>query len=74
MCNNDCAFGSKWMNEEKVLEWLGVSRSFMNKYAKEKNLNFSYLNGKRGKMYDRKQIEAILENNSMEQYIQETHQ
>lgn len=65
---------SKWMNEEMVLEWLGVSRSFMNKYAKEKNLNISYLNGKRGKMYDRTQIEAILENNSMEQYIQETHQ
>ena len=54
---------SKWMNEEKVLEWLGVSRSFMNKYAKEKKLNISYLNGKRGKMYDRKQIEAILDNN-----------
>lgn len=62
---------SKWMNEEQVLEWLGVSRSFMNKYAKEKNLNISYLNGKRGKMYDRLQIEAILDNNSMEQYIQE---
>lgn len=65
--------GSRWMNEQAVCEWLGVSKSFMIKYSKEVNLNVSYLKGNRVKMYDRTQIEAILDSNSLEKYIQETH-
>jgi hypothetical protein len=54
----------EWISEEEALRWLGVDRITLFRYRKSLGLAFSYLNGTRTLMYDRKQINEILNSNS----------
>lgn len=56
---------SKWMNEQDVCAWLGVTRHFLINFRSKYGLNHTYLTGKRVLMYDREEIEAFLEKNSL---------
>lgn len=57
---------SKWIKESEVREWLGVSTQYLYNLRIEGAINFSYIKGTRGLMYDKNSIEALLEKNSLE--------
>ena len=65
--------GSKWISQEKACEWLGVSRAFLNKHRGNLNIRYTYLIGQRVLMYNKEDIEKVLDQNSVENLIQQTY-
>jgi hypothetical protein len=53
----------EWINEEDAARWLGVHRNTLIKWRTSLGLAFTKINGKTV-MYDKKQIETILNRNS----------
>lgn len=53
----------QWISEKQACEWLDVTRNTLYKWRTEKGLNWTNLNN-RHVMYDRKQIEKLLFDNS----------
>lgn len=53
-----------WRSEQEIAEWLGVDKVSLFRYRKSLGLAYTYLNGTRTPMYDKKQIDQILNKNS----------
>lgn len=55
-----------WRSEQEMIAWLGVDKSTLNRYRSKLGLAYTYLNveGQRTLMYDRKQINLVLNKNS----------
>jgi len=53
-----------WINEQEAWKCLGVSPGLLVKIRSEKGINYSYLTNKRVLMYDRNDIEELLNKNS----------
>jgi len=53
-----------WISAKDAAEWLGVSQSSLFRWRKKLGLSFSYMGFGRTLMYDKKQINEILNQNS----------
>lgn len=53
----------EWISEEETAKWLGVTKNTLFKWRSSKGLAWTNINGKTI-MYDRRQIEAMLYDNS----------
>ena len=58
---------SKWIKEKVACEWLGVSPAYLYNLRAAGKINYSYMQGQRGLMYDQKSIEKLLQTNSLEE-------
>jgi len=54
-----------WINEQDACKWLGVSPGLLFKIRADKNINYSYLTKNRVLMYDRNDLENLLNQNSI---------
>lgn len=54
----------EWISEEDAAKWLGVDKVTLFRYRKTLDLAYSYMKGTRVPMYDKKQINEILNRNS----------
>lgn len=53
-----------WISEEDAAKWLGVDKVTMFRYRTSLGLAYTHIKGKRSPMYDKKQINQILNSNS----------
>lgn len=57
------AIEPEWVSEEDVAKWLGVTSTTLYRWRSSLSLDYTNINGKTV-MYDKKQINEILYNNS----------
>lgn len=57
----------EWISEEDATKWLGVHKSTLHRWRQQLGLAFTAINGKTV-MYDRRQINKILNENSTYKY------
>lgn len=63
MLSNTLTYTPEWISEEDTAKWLGVTKNTLFKWRSTKGLAWTNINGKTV-MYDRKQIEQLLFDNS----------
>lgn len=60
----DQTYQPEWTSEEDICKWLGIDKSTLYRHRISLCLAYTYLNGTRGLMYDKKQIKEVLNKNS----------
>jgi predicted site-specific integrase-resolvase len=63
MQQHDTTYKPEWIKEEDACAWLGVTRVTLIRWRTSQKLAYTNING-RTVMYDKRQINALLNNNS----------